>query len=100
MVESILFKQQVFKQQPRLHYNKGLKQVEETAGDLEIAGNKDASSKKHLKVYFTAAAVGLPPNEMLARTQGAVINPNLELLFKGPTLDLSTLHSRWVQETR
>ena len=35
---------------------------------------------------FTAGAIGLDPNEVLARTQGAVINPNLELLFKGPAL--------------
>ena len=50
-----------------------------------IAANKDAV-KSTLKGIFAAGAVGLDPNEVLARTQGAVINPNLELLFKGPTL--------------
>ena len=50
-----------------------------------IVANKDAV-KSTLKGIFAAGAVGLDPNEVLARTQGAVINPNLELLFKGPTL--------------
>ena len=58
-----------------------------TAG-AEITGLADSASaaKSTLKGLFSAAAVGLDPNEVLARTQGAVINPNLELLFKGPAL--------------
>jgi hypothetical protein len=50
-----------------------------------LGGSKEAA-KSTLKGLFSAAAVGLDPNEVLARTQGAVINPNLELLFKGPAL--------------
>lgn len=50
-----------------------------------LGGNAEAA-KSALKGLFSAGAVGLDPNEVLARTQGAVINPNLELLFKGPAL--------------
>ena len=50
-----------------------------------LGGNAEAA-KSALKGLFAAGAVGLDPNEVLARTQGAVINPNLELLFKGPAL--------------
>ena len=50
-----------------------------------LGGNAEAA-KSALKGLFSAGAVGLDPNEVLARTQGAVINPNLELLFKGPQL--------------
>jgi len=50
-----------------------------------IGANAD-QAKSAVKGLFTAGAIGLDPNEVLARTQGAVINPNLELLFKGPAL--------------
>ena len=52
----------------------------------DLGGENATATKDLLKGAFSAAAVGLDPNEVLARTQGAVINPNLELLFKGPTL--------------
>ena len=50
-----------------------------------LGANKE-TTKSTLKGIFQAGSVGLDPNEVLARTQGAVINPNLELLFKGPAL--------------
>ena len=49
---------------------------------------------------MSAAAVGISADEVLARTQGAVVNPNLELLFKGPLLDHLISPSRWVQEMK
>ena len=52
----------------------------------QIGGIDASAAKSTLKGLFSAGAVGLDPNEVLARTQGAVINPNLELLFKGPAL--------------
>ena len=67
--------------------SQGLEAGARSAG-AQISGlgeNKEAA-KSALKGLFAAGAVGLDPNEVLARTQGAVINPNLELLFKGPTL--------------
>jgi len=41
--------------------------------------------------FFASAAlsqvnVNLTPDQILARTQGEILNPNLELLFNGPTL--------------
>ena len=35
---------------------------------------------------FTAAAVGKDFSKLMSRTQGQVMNPNMELLFSGPTL--------------
>jgi hypothetical protein len=37
-----------------------------------------------MKIYFAQEAVGA--QNLLSRTSGAIINPNLELLFNGPTL--------------
>ena len=56
------------------------------ANQLKGLAKSATEAKKLLGGFFAAGAVGLDPNEVLARTQGAVINPNLELLFKGPTL--------------
>ena len=49
-------------------------------------GTNVEALKDGVKGYFTAAAVGVPLDQILARTQGQVLNPNLELLFNGPTL--------------
>ena len=58
-----------------------------SVGDaVKALGSNKEETKSTLKGLFSAAAVGLDANEVLARTQGAVINPNLELLFKGPAL--------------
>jgi len=58
-----------------------------SAGDaISALGSNKEETKSTLRGLFSAGAVGLDPNEVLARTQGAVINPNLELLFKGPAL--------------
>ena len=43
-------------------------------------------AKQTLAGVIAASAVGISADEVLARTQGAVVNPNLELLFKGPSL--------------
>ena len=58
-----------------------------TAEDM-LSGLSQTSSqaKEALKGVISGAAVGISADEVLARTQGAVVNPNLELLFKGPTL--------------
>ena len=55
-------------------------------GQLKGLAKSATDAKGLLGGLFAAGAVGLDPNEVLARTQGAVINPNLELLFKGPAL--------------
>ena len=42
--------------------------------------------KKLTAALFTGRAINRTGNELLARAQGTVVNPNLELLFNGPTL--------------
>jgi hypothetical protein len=42
--------------------------------------------KTGLAGLFGAAAVGTDPANLLSRTTGAIINPNMELLFQAPTL--------------
>jgi hypothetical protein len=63
------------------------------AGEVATALNEAATDfKKNLKkglkeaiqIYFAQEAVGA--QNLLSRTSGAVLNPNLELLFNGPTL--------------
>ena len=65
----------------------GLEAGMRSAGaEIKGLGGDASAAKSTLKGLFSAGSVGLDPNEVLARTQGAVINPNLELLFKGPAL--------------
>ena len=45
---------------------------------------KDPGTKAALSAYFAGQAVGA--NNLVARSTGQVINPNLELLFTGPNL--------------
>lgn len=48
----------------------------------KIGGNPDFQNA--IKLYLTQEAVGV--QGLLSRTTGAILNPNLELLFNGPTL--------------
>jgi len=48
--------------------------------------NKDPQAKNAVATGFAAVAAGGDGAALLARTEGIVINPNLELLFNGPTL--------------
>ena len=57
-----------------------------TASMLSGLSQSSSQAKDALKGVISGAAVGISADEVLARTQGAVVNPNLELLFKGPTL--------------
>ena len=43
---------------------------------------------------FAGRIINRAGNELLARTQGAILNPNLELLFDGPTLRPFTFNYR------
>ena len=47
---------------------------------------KDDTSKKAFGATFAGAAASVDGNAILSRAEGAVINPNLELLFNGPQL--------------
>jgi hypothetical protein len=53
---------------------------------LEKLSGTASKAKEALAGVISASAVGISADEVLARTQGAVVNPNLELLFKGPSL--------------
>lgn len=56
-------------------------------GTLSAIGNKltlDANTQKAVRLYLQQKAVGV--NGLLSRLGGAVLNPNMELLFQGPTL--------------
>ena len=53
---------------------------------IQKVGKTAEQAKQSLAGIIAASAVGISADEVLARTQGAVVNPNLELLFKGPTL--------------
>ena len=57
--------------------------VNDTTGAINrVLG--DGGSKEQVIAYFAGQAVGA--NNLVARTAGQVINPNLELLFSGPNL--------------
>ena len=45
---------------------------------------RDGMTKKALESFFTEQLTGT--TDLLSRTEGAVLNPNMELLFKGPAL--------------
>lgn len=63
----------------------GLKSAADTAGNqIDQAQAAAPEIAQGLASYFTAQAVGV--TNLLSRTQGAVQNPNLELLFSAPTL--------------
>tara|TARA_R100000908_G_scaffold62664_1_gene42159 strand:+ start:55 stop:1500 length:1446 start_codon:yes stop_codon:yes gene_type:complete len=67
--------------------SKGIGAAGQSASDLiGKLGNTSEQAKKALAGAISASAVGISADEVLARTQGAVVNPNLELLFKGPSL--------------
>ncbi len=51
---------------------------------LDAASNEKSGIKKGVAAYFAQAATGT--RGLLARTEGAIINPNFELLFNGPKL--------------
>jgi len=57
----------------------------EAVGDISSDIQGDAENvKKGLATFFTSQATGV--QGLLARTEGIIVNPNLELLFNGPTL--------------
>ena len=55
----------------------------EEAGKMIEKGFADPNTKYFLRAYFAGKAVGA---NLIARSTGSVLNPNLELLFNGPRL--------------
>ena len=62
------------------------KKLEQIATELIDSGKNDENIAKALRTYFAGKAVGISGGGLLSRTSGAVLNPNLELLFEGPDL--------------
>jgi len=56
------------------------KALNEAAKDFK----DQAGLKQAISIFFASKAVGA--QNLLSRTSGAIVNPNLELLFNGPTL--------------
>ena len=72
----------------------GLEKIKSDIGGNLTAGDTDAlidAAKMGLNVKATSSAMGIfganvSPEQLLARTSGQIFNPNLELLFNGPSL--------------
>ena len=63
---------------------------EDISKQIDTAKDKIAKDeggiKKFIESATASAALGVSQDELLSRFKGAVVNPNLQLLFKGPTL--------------
>ena len=57
--------------------------IQQLGDDAKAAGN-DPQTRDALASFFTQQATGT--QNLLARTEGVILNPNLELLFKNPIL--------------
>ena len=72
----------------------GLKKIRSDIGGNLTAGDTDAlidAASMGLTVKATSSAMGIfganvSPEQLLARSSGQIFNPNLELLFNGPSL--------------
>ena len=56
------------------------------AGKFLKSAVKDKQTRVGLSNLVAATAIGVDGNELLARTNGSILNNNLQLLFKTPTL--------------
>jgi len=64
--------------------SEGAKNLE--TADVIKSKVKDPNTKRALSNLIAGSATGINTDELLARTQGSILNNNLALLFKGPTL--------------
>jgi len=65
--------------------------------DLKLASN-DPNIRTAINTYLAQEAVGI--QGLLSRSSGAILNPNLELLFNGPTLRSFTFTFRLSPRSR
>jgi len=66
--------------------NAGKAFADTAGGYLEFLRSQGDAVKAATVNAFAAAAAGVEGQQLLARTTGMVMNPNMELLFKGPQL--------------
>ena len=64
--------------------DKGMSKMVETATDRAADAAASPAISQAVKQFFVGQATGV--KGILARTEGAVINPNMELIFQGPQL--------------
>ena len=64
--------------------DKGMKAMVDTATDVAEDAAADPAVSNAVKQFFVGQATGV--KGILARTEGAIINPNMELIFQGPQL--------------
>jgi hypothetical protein len=65
----------------------GSTQLGGVIGDLKSQlYTNNTEMKQLIQAKASAAAVGADANSLFSRTQGMILNPNLELLFQSPTL--------------
>lgn len=60
--------------------------LDKLAGDLSTGVANNADGLKALTAYQLAQAAASGQGNLLTRTTGGIVNPNLELLFQGPVL--------------
>jgi hypothetical protein len=60
--------------------------MESAEASLKAAGKDSEGIKTAFGSFFAAAAVQGEGAKLLSRASGQIVNPNLELLFNGPTL--------------
>ena len=65
---------------------KGLDAGGEKLADVFKTASEEGNLPTGISNLLTGSALGINPNELLARTSGQVFNNNLQLLFQGPTL--------------
>ena len=65
---------------------KGLDAGGEKLADVFKTASEEGNLPTGISNLLTGSALGVNPNELLARTSGQVFNNNLQLLFQGPTL--------------
>ena len=69
-----------------LEFLQGKVKKEESTGAVLKRKFKDPNTRRAITNLIAGSATGVDTNELLARTQGSILNNNLALLFKGPTL--------------
>ena len=69
-----------------LEFLQGRVKKEESTGAVLKRKFKDPNTRRAITNLIAGSATGVDTNELLARTQGSILNNNLALLFKGPTL--------------
>ena len=65
---------------------RGIGEAGKTAADVFKQSATDKNVQQAISGLIAGSGLGVDTDQLLARTQGNIVNNNLELLFKGPTL--------------